>query len=273
MNKSETVMILATALAKAQGEMKAAQMNATNPFLKNKYADLGAIIEAAKPTLAKYGLSVSQMPTSADDRIGVTTILLHESGEWLEDTITLPLGDERGKSLAQVAGSIITYLRRYSLASVIGMYADEDADGNTGKPAEHEHPQEAKPEPANGHKVERPMNAQTLKNAISAKSAKYAKISKPCTQGARGILVSQLEGLFDGKDHTEKQLKRYRLTKYLVGNSSTKDISDADANALLDWVQNSDPADAKAEAEAVLNADAVDADQQTILADLGYDKN
>ena len=114
------------------------------------------------------------------------------------------------------------------------------------------------------------MNAQTLKNAISAKSAKYAKTSKPCTQGARGILVGQLEGLFDGKDHTEKQLKRYRLTKYLTGSASTKDISDADANALLDWIQNSDPADVKAEAEAVLNADAVEAGQQTILNKLGY---
>ena len=126
----------------------------------------------------------------------------------------------------------------------------------------------------NGHKpAERPMNPQTLKNAIAAKSARYAKTGKPCTQGARGILVSQLEGLFDDKDHLDKQSKRYRLTKYLTGSASTKDISDADANALLDWIQNSDPADVKAEAEAVLNADAVDADQQTILADLGYGNN
>lgn len=117
---------------------------------------------------------------------------------------------------------------------------------------------------------ERPMNPQTLKNAIAAKSARYAKTGKPCTQGARGILVSQLEGLFDDKDHLDKQSKRYRLTKYLTGSASTKDISDADANALLDWIQNSDPADVKAEAEAVLNADAVEAGQQTILNELGY---
>ncbi len=127
--------------------------------------------------------------------------------------------------------------------------------------------------PAHTNGTERPMNAQTLKNAIAAKSARYAKTGKACTQGARGILVSQLEGLFDDKEHEAKQNKRYRLTKYLVGKASTKDISDADANALLDWVQNSDPEDVKAEAEAVLNADAVEAGQQEILSDLGYGNN
>lgn len=137
MNKSESIAKLADALAKAQGEFGAVPFNAVNPFLKNRYADLGAVIETAKPILAKHGLSVSQLMTSSEDRIGVTTILMHASGEWLEATASLPLGDEKGKSLAQVAGSVVTYLRRYALASVLGMYADEDQDGNgqhTGTP-------------------------------------------------------------------------------------------------------------------------------------------
>ena len=127
------------------------------------------------------------------------------------------------------------------------------------------------PTNGNGHKAaERPMNAIALRKAISIKSAKYAKTQKVCTQGARGLLVGQLEGLFDDKEQADKQSKRYRLTKYLVGSTSTKDITDADANALLDWVQ-SDAAAAKAEAANVLTADAVDAGQQTILTDLGYE--
>jgi len=63
--------------------------------------------------------------------VGVETILAHESGEWIGSTIFLPLGEEKGKSQAQLAGSVITYLRRYSLAGILGMYADEDGDGNT----------------------------------------------------------------------------------------------------------------------------------------------
>lgn len=128
--KSETITKLAEALSKAQGEMPAAEMNATNPFLKNKYADLGSVIKAAQPVMKKHGLSITQLPTSENGSIGVTTILMHESGEFIEETIYLPLGEEKGKSLAQVAGSVITYLRRYSYASILGMYADEDTDGS-----------------------------------------------------------------------------------------------------------------------------------------------
>ena len=107
MNKSESIKELATALNKAQAEMPRVSFNSTNPFLKNKYADLGAIIEAARPIIAKTGLSISQFPFSDGDMIGVTTILMHSSGEWLENSMTIHAGDEKGKSDAQVAGSII----------------------------------------------------------------------------------------------------------------------------------------------------------------------
>jgi hypothetical protein len=130
MNKSESIKELAAALAKAQAAMPAAKFDATNPFLKNKYASLGAIIEAARAPLAANGLSVAQLPVNMGEAIGVTTILMHASGEYIESTLTLPVGDEKGKSTAQVAGSVITYLRRYALASVLGIYADEDTDGS-----------------------------------------------------------------------------------------------------------------------------------------------
>jgi len=147
MMKSEKLDLLATALSKAQSEMPAVPMNAVNPFLKNKYADLAEMIRVATPVLTKNGLSISQQPVSTDGQVGVTTTLLHTSGQWIEDTISLPLGDEKGKSLAQVAGSIITYLRRYSFGAICGLATDEDTDGNPVK--NHE---QAKPEPqkANG---------------------------------------------------------------------------------------------------------------------------
>lgn len=132
MKKSDSITKLAEALAKAQAEMPVVRMNASNPFLKNKFADLGAVIDASRPTLAKYGLSLSQFPTGDGDKIGITNILMHTSGEWLEDTVYLTLSDEKGKSAAQTAGSVITYLRRYSWAAMLGMYADEDTDGHAG---------------------------------------------------------------------------------------------------------------------------------------------
>jgi len=130
MNQSPSIKELATALAQAQSEFTAVPFNSTNPFLKNKYADLGSVIETAKPVLAKHGLSVSQLVYDMPGCIGVTTILMHSSGEYVSSSVSLPLGEEKGKSQAQVAGSVITYLRRYALSSILGLYADEDTDGN-----------------------------------------------------------------------------------------------------------------------------------------------
>lgn len=134
MNKSETITKLAPALAKAQAEMPVVKMNATNPFLKNKYADLGAVIEASRPILAKNGLAIVQTPVSDGEKIGVTTMLTHESGEWLEDTIYITAANSKGLSDAQNAGVVISYLRRYSWSAFLGLYADEDNDGHQSKP-------------------------------------------------------------------------------------------------------------------------------------------
>ena len=154
MRQSETLGALAKALCAAQADLKPAVMGSTNPFLKSKYADLGAVIEAARPVMKANGLSVSQMVGGEPGTIAVETILMHESGEWLASSVSLPLADERGKSTAQVAGSIVTYLRRYALAAALGIHADEDTDGHAPAPAAPRKPaaarpaHEATPEPA-----------------------------------------------------------------------------------------------------------------------------
>jgi len=162
MNKSESITHLATALARAQAEMPVAVFDATNPFLKSKYASLGAVIQASRPILAKHKLSLVQFPiselrhltpalspieaergasrtgdhgahgvTRPTEFIGVESILMHESGEFVAERIVIPLVEEKGKTKVQCAGSTLTYLRRYSWASILGMYSDEDSDGSS----------------------------------------------------------------------------------------------------------------------------------------------
>ena len=134
MNKSDAINELAAALAKAQGAMSPAKMDAVNPFLRNKYADLASVISAIRTPLAANGLSVSQHPSISDDgAVTVTTLLAHASGQWLESSITLPLDGSKGLSTAQSMGAIVTYLRRYSLSAILGIAADEDTDGNDAK--------------------------------------------------------------------------------------------------------------------------------------------
>ena len=150
MTKSESITHLAAALAMAQAEMPVAVFDATNPFLKSKYASLGAVIQASRPILAKHKLSLMQFPVSdrtdgtngtngtgarGDARppefVGVESILMHESGEFVAEREVIPLTEEKGKTRVQCAGSTLTYLRRYSWAAILGMYSDEDSDGGS----------------------------------------------------------------------------------------------------------------------------------------------
>tara|TARA_B110000879_G_scaffold211529_1_gene304546 strand:+ start:2088 stop:2732 length:645 start_codon:yes stop_codon:yes gene_type:complete len=139
MNKSESISNLAKALCKAQNEMGGAVKDATNPFFKSKYADLSSVIKAIKEPFYNNGLSYSQFPvTSAGGQgIGVTTILMHSSGEWLESEFCLPLA----KLDPQAGGAAITYARRYSIMSAAGI-PSEDCDSEAammrGKPVDNE---------------------------------------------------------------------------------------------------------------------------------------
>jgi len=132
MKTSETINELATALSAAQGDISNPEKNAANPHFKSNYADLGGVLATVRPVFSKHGLSVVQFPhTTETGNIAVTTRVMHSSGQWLEDTLDIPLQGE--KNLAQAAGSIITYLRRYSLAAVAGIHqADADAQDSAG---------------------------------------------------------------------------------------------------------------------------------------------
>lgn len=125
MNKSESIAALATALSAAQGEIEGAVKDSTNPHFRSKYADLGAVWAACRPALAKHGLAIVQLPRSAEGCIQLETVLMHKSGEWISDTLALPVS----KQDAQGYGSAMTYARRYGLMAVVGI-APEDDDGN-----------------------------------------------------------------------------------------------------------------------------------------------
>lgn len=124
MRQSDSIAKLAPALVKAMAEVENATKNKTNPHFKNKYADLGAVLEAVKPVFASHGLAVVQFPGFADGVATLDSVIVHESGEWLAGTAGAPLQ----KADAQGVGSALTYLRRYSLAALAGI-AQEDDDG------------------------------------------------------------------------------------------------------------------------------------------------
>ncbi len=127
MIKSETISELATALSTFQGEVKQPLKDKTNPFFNSKYVPLENIVEVISETASKHGLSFIQYPVNQEARVGIVTVLMHKSGEFIE---TDPIFATPSKTDAQATGSTITYLKRYSLAAVFGITSDVDDDGN-----------------------------------------------------------------------------------------------------------------------------------------------
>lgn len=124
MRTSENIDQLATALAAAQAEMKNAKLNKVNPHFKSKYADLAEIRDTVTPALSKHGIAVVQGTDAAETGILVVTRLVHKSGQWIESRF--PIAYDK----PQTMGSAYTYAKRYSLAAICNIAADEDDDAN-----------------------------------------------------------------------------------------------------------------------------------------------
>lgn len=132
---------LATAMAKAQGQIKTALKDSKNPHFKSSYADLTSVWDACREALTKNGFSVIQRTDfDAGGEVWLETMLLHSSGEHIASRYPL----RPAKQDPQGYGSAITYARRYCLAAIVGVVADEDDDGNAAsqRNGNHAPPQE-----------------------------------------------------------------------------------------------------------------------------------
>lgn len=125
--KSNKIDKLAAALSKAQSEIKGAKKNSVNPFFKSDYADLDTVIKSCFPQLTANGLSIIQGNDTCDKgSFYITTMLLHESGQWIKSKLKMPIT----KKDAQGVGATITYARRFALSAMVGI-AQTDDDGNS----------------------------------------------------------------------------------------------------------------------------------------------
>lgn len=162
MRMSDSIVELASALAKAQGMIDDATKTGVNPAFRSKYADLAAVRAAVREPLAVNDLAIVQAPRTVDGAVEVETMLLHKSGEFLAETLRMPVN----KWDAQGIGSGITYARRYGLMAILCI-ASEDDDGNaavqrTAAPAPAPAPKKAAPAIDVAALLEKGENAASL---------------------------------------------------------------------------------------------------------------
>jgi hypothetical protein len=146
---SETIDKLATDLSQLQGELSHVAKDSKG--YGYNYSSLPDTLDNVKPLMLKYGFSLSQYE---DGNGNLVTLLLHKSGQWIKGRMKLIEIEMKGTNAAQNKGSVLSYFRRYSIQSILGMAA-EDSDGTTkggnDRPAPQirkETPkQESKPEP------------------------------------------------------------------------------------------------------------------------------
>jgi len=124
--QSEEIKDLIGALVKVQSAMKPAGKAADNPFFKSKYADLTAVIDVSRDLLTKNGLAVTQPLIINGDDVQLCTQITHTTGQWMRSYYPV----KPTKEDPQGMGSAVTYARRYSYCSLVGVVTDDDDDGN-----------------------------------------------------------------------------------------------------------------------------------------------
>lgn len=168
---------LALALLAVQQEIGDVERSSENPYFESKYAKIEAVIDTIKPVLNKHGIAFFQFPSTPkfEGNIALTTILLHAaSGESYSETAEVPLG----KSDPQGYGSAITYTRRYSLVSIMGLKTvDDDGNASSGHSPTVKRPTAAVAKPAafSLKKATPPVGVQ--KNNAKPKTGLFPKVA------------------------------------------------------------------------------------------------
>ena len=113
-------------LFEAKKEIGKISKDSTNPFYKSKYFDINQLLEHVEPILQKHDLLLLQ-PISNGSVSSIIYDIDNDSGKnYMASSIPLlELTDP------QKLGSAITYYRRYTLASLLGLQAEDDDANKT----------------------------------------------------------------------------------------------------------------------------------------------
>lgn len=161
MKTSESTDIIDAEITKAQKTMPNPDLDGVNPAYRSKYTTLANGLGVAKEHLSAHGISVYQATRVEGDVLMLDTRLACK-GQWIEAEYPVC----RFPAKPQELGSALTYARRYSLFSLVGIAGEEDDDGNAANATPTQAPKRTPAKPDN--KVSPELSASARAVAIEA---------------------------------------------------------------------------------------------------------
>ncbi|WP_439922628.1 ERF family protein [Nitrobacter sp. JJSN] len=134
-SSSETIGVIAAALAKAQGELvnpeKTMTATVRSPFPREeaqtfRYASLASGLDIIRKNLSAHEIATIQTTAIDRDQIRLTTLLAHASGEWIASD--WPVCAVAELAAPHRMGAALTYARRYALFALVGIAGEDDLD-------------------------------------------------------------------------------------------------------------------------------------------------
>jgi hypothetical protein len=257
--QARKVSKIAAALAKAQGQIPAPPKTKTvdyqpekGPRVYYKYADLADVIAAYKAALSQNEIMVTHRLNYGSKGYGMTTEIVHSSGEFLATWYPLPDPANR-ETRPQAFGSALTYARRYSISALLGIASDEDDDGASAPPRKPSEGSNRTPSP--GQAAPRPQGTQRQAPAGPSQGSVLPAAGGPGTatqvppdnKAQKLVTEPQLTRLFTiaGKTGwTNEFIHEYVATRWKL--ESTKELTMRRYDALVAVVQKKTPQQAYA---------------------------
>tara|TARA_A100001391_G_scaffold339_3_gene803 strand:+ start:5777 stop:6430 length:654 start_codon:yes stop_codon:yes gene_type:complete len=192
---SSSIAKLALAQTKVQKEIK--DLPKESKGFAHKYTTFDKLVQYLRPILSKHGISFIQMPCGDNENVGVITLYMHTSGEYISSKVETQIIQAQNKY--QSMGSAITYFKRYSLASFVGIASDEDTDGNVQKK------EVKKPTPTT-----KPLTDEQFKTVIDTVKDENEEFRDKVTQAVKAQKLHQdnyMDWLLEYKESKTKEGK------------------------------------------------------------------
>ncbi len=241
MKTSEETNEIVKALIKSQEEIAKVGKDRKNPFAESDYATLDNILEEVKPKLNKNGIFLSQEAftnkTENSVSVGVVTKFIHSSGQFLEyEPLVMQLEKGAKMNMAQSAGSVITYAKRYSLSAALGISTGEDTDGvhpqfkqNNNQPQ----PQNQPTPEDNARQIEDKISE--FKNYLKQNGKNLDELDDHIADKEKVANINQVDRLrvmgyykafatkqkMDNEQEAKKKMEQYEQGSMMQGNTTT----------------------------------------------------